>query len=202
MCAVPMLNNYSASAITQYKTYAVYCNYQKVNNTEASIAYFDLTLHYNSGFSAEKGIATSLCNGGSFRSTINTTNRNIQCTYMGNPIKTNGYLASTKVIAPMSTQNTDNFIYFTSKVIRDINDNVLDINNIKLDKILLGDVNLDGKVDLKDADLIMNCMANPDKYKLNAKQIIAADVYNQGDGVTNSDALEIQRYVNGQVSHF
>ncbi len=71
MCAVPMLNNYSASAITQYKTYAVSCKYEKVKGNNY-MAYFDLTLHYNSGLTGEKAIATYLCNGGTFRSTINT----------------------------------------------------------------------------------------------------------------------------------
>ncbi len=125
MCAVPMLNNYSASAITQYKIYAVSCYYRKEDSTSANMAYFDLTLHYNSGFTGEKAIATYLCKGGTFRSTVNATSRNIQCTYMGDSIKTNGCLACAKIIAPMSTGNTDSFIDFTSKVIRDINGNAL-----------------------------------------------------------------------------
>ena len=201
MCAVPMLNNYSASAITKYKTYAVCCKYNKVSGNNY-MAYFDLTLHYNSGFTGEKAIATNLCKGGTFRSTINTTSRNIQCTYMGDPIKTNGYLASAKVIAPMSTENNDNFIYFTSKVIRDINGNALNVNNIKIDKILMGDVNLDGKVTEEDATRIIMYLGNQDEYDLSEKQKIAADVYNTGDGITGNDANRIREYVNGQISHF
>ncbi len=201
MCAVPMLSNYSASAVTQYKTYAVCCNYEKVSGNNYT-AYFDLTMHYNSGFTGEKAIATYLCNSGTFRSTINTASRNIQCTYMGDPIKTNGYLAFAKVIAPMSTKSTDEFIYFTSKVIRDINGNALSTENIKMDKILMGDVNLDGKVTEEDAILIMNSIANPDEYKLNAKQRMAADVYRTGDGVTNGDAATIMEYVNGEIRNF
>lgn len=202
MCAVPMLNNYSASALTQYKTYDVSCYYKKTNSKEANMAYFDLTLKYNSGFTAEKCIETYLCRGGTFRSTINTTNRNIQCTYMGDPIKSNGYLASAKVIAPMSTLGTDNFIYFTSKVIRDINGNALDVNNIILDKILLGDVNQDGKVTKADAECIIKYLGNQDENDLTERQKLAADVYSRGDGVTGNDANRIMEYVNGKISHF
>jgi len=201
ICAVPMLSNYSASAVTQYKTYSVCCNYEKVSGNNYT-AYFDLTMHYNSGFTGEKAIATYLCNGGTFRSTINTASRNIQCTYMGDPIKTNGYLASAKVIAPMSTKSTDEFIYFTSKVIRDINGNALSTDNIKLDKILMGDVNLDGKVTEEDATRIIMYLGNQDEYNLTEKQKIAADVYKTGDGITGNDANRIREYANGQISHF
>lgn len=201
MCAVPMLNNYSASAITQYKTYAVCCNYEKVKGNNY-MAYFDLTLHYNSGFTGEKAIATYLCKGGTFRSTVNATNRNIQCTYLGDPIKSNGCLACAKIIAPMSTGNTDSFIDFTSKVIRDINGNALSTNNIKLKKILMGDVNLDGKVTEADATRIIMYLGNRDEYDLSEEQLIAADVNNTGDGVTGNDANKIMEFAYGQISHF
>lgn len=202
MCAVPMLNNYSAIAITQYKTYAVSCYYRKEDSTSANMAYFDLTLHYNSGFTGEKAIATYLCKGGTFRSTVNATSRNIQCTYMGDSIKTNGYLASAKVIAPMSTLGSDKFVYFTNKAIRDINGNALNINDIILDKILMGDVNEDGKVNKDDAECIINYLGNQDDNPLKYRQILAADVDNTGDGVTGNDANRIMEYVNGKISHF
>ena len=100
----------------------------------------------------------------------------------------------------MSTKSTDEFIYFTSKIIRDINGNALSTDNIKLDKILMSDVNLDGKVNLMDSTLIMHALSNPDKYKLSEKQIYAADVYERGtSGITNQDALEIQKYANAGI---
>ena len=102
----------------------------------------------------------------------------------------------------MSTENNDNFIYFTSKVIRDINGNALNVNNIKIDKILMGDVNLDGKVTEEDATRIIMYLGNQDEYDLSEKQKIAADVYNTGDGITGNDANRIREYVNGQISHF
>ena len=71
-----------------------------------------------------------------------------------------------------------------------------------------GDANNDTNVDMADVVLIMQALANPDKYGLNGsdshhitKQGIAnADVSNKGDGITSADALEIQRYLLGLIS--
>lgn len=55
-----------------------------------------------------------------------------------------------------------------------------------------GDVDESGDVNINDAVLIMQSIANPDKYKLTEKGRDNADVVNRGDGVTSSDALAIQ----------
>ena len=68
---------------------------------------------------------------------------------------------------------------------------------------LKGDVNNDGTVDLGDAVLIMQFIANPSKYGVNGsddrhiteKGYRRADV--DGEGVTNMDALTIQKYLLG-----
>ncbi|MBR4626440.1 MAG: carbohydrate-binding domain-containing protein [Ruminococcus sp.] len=62
-----------------------------------------------------------------------------------------------------------------------------------------GDVNCDGEVNMADAVLVMQSIANPDKYILTAQGEDNADVANRGDGVTNTDALTIQRYKLGLV---
>lgn len=56
---------------------------------------------------------------------------------------------------------------------------------------LKGDVNLDGKVSLADAVLIMQALSNPDDYKLEGQRKLNADTNSDG-GVSPSDALEIQ----------
>ena len=61
--------------------------------------------------------------------------------------------------------------------------------------ILYGDANVNGKVDVSDAVLIMQSLANPSKYKLTEEGKANADCFNNGDGVTNMDALSIQRYM-------
>ncbi|MDE6780986.1 MAG: glycoside hydrolase family 9 protein [Ruminococcus sp.] len=60
------------------------------------------------------------------------------------------------------------------------------------DKTLIGDANLDGKVSLADAVLIMQALSNPDEYKLTGQAEKNADVLGNGDGVTPKDALAIQ----------
>ncbi len=63
-----------------------------------------------------------------------------------------------------------------------------------------GDSNCDGTVNLADAILIMQYKSNPNKYKLSTQGAANADVVGNGDGVTNLDALEIQKYRLGLVS--
>ena len=60
-----------------------------------------------------------------------------------------------------------------------------------------GDANNDGSVDMGDVVLIMQTLANPDKYKLSGAGIYNADVSEAGGGITNSDALAIQMYLLG-----
>ncbi len=70
-----------------------------------------------------------------------------------------------------------------------------------------GDANCDGKVLLNDAVLIMQSLGNPDAFGENgsdANHITAdgmknADVYDNGSGITNQDALQIQSYLLNMV---
>ena len=56
---------------------------------------------------------------------------------------------------------------------------------------LYGDANCDFEVSMADAVLIMQSLANPDKYVLDGIGRINADM--DGDGITNADALAIQK---------
>jgi endoglucanase len=60
---------------------------------------------------------------------------------------------------------------------------------------LWGDANCDSKVDISDAVLIMQSQANPSKYSLTEQGKANADVNLNGNGVTNADALAIQKYL-------
>ena len=60
-----------------------------------------------------------------------------------------------------------------------------------------GDANCDGTVDISDAVLIMQTLANPSKYQMNDNGKANADVTGNGDGVTALDAQFIQRYCLG-----
>ena len=66
-----------------------------------------------------------------------------------------------------------------------------------------GDANCDGTVNLSDAILVMQVLGNPDAYGADGSDksaitdqgMLNADCYNTGDGITNNDALSIQKYL-------
>ena len=65
-----------------------------------------------------------------------------------------------------------------------------------------GDANCDGGVDMADAVIILQALANPNKYGVNGTDekhitelgILNGDVYENGTKLTNNDALSIQKY--------
>lgn len=200
--ATGQLNKYTGKCgkrfpTTKSKTYVLYNVGQNRN-----ITYFNYNLSYQSNVIAESSEATALCNGGQFHSTHNESTRKIQNTYNGSAIGTTGALVSTKLIVPMDTDSIFDVVTYSNAVIRNQNGTTLSPASITMDEVLLGDVNLDGVVDDLDVEFIMKCITNPDRYKMTQKGKDAADVYHRGDGVTASDAFEIQRYVQGQINHF
>ena len=64
---------------------------------------------------------------------------------------------------------------------------------------LWGDANCDDKVNLADAVLIMQNKANPSKYTIKAQGELNGDVDENGNGLTNKDALKIQQFMLGLV---
>ena len=71
------------------------------------------------------------------------------------------------------------------------------------DEILYGDANCDSQINMADVVLVMQSLANPPKYGLEGtdKTHITkqgqdnADVAERGSGITNLDALSIQKYL-------
>lgn len=76
-------------------------------------------------------------------------------------------------------------------------------HNVYLIKRNYGDANCDGNVDMADVVLIMQALANPDKYDLNGTDEnhitfvgrANADVEPSVEGLTTEDALTIQKYL-------
>lgn len=68
-------------------------------------------------------------------------------------------------------------------------------------KMFYGDANCDEEVNLADAVLIMQNMANPSKYKITEQGKLNGDVDENGDGLTPNDAFKIQQYVLGIISN-
>lgn len=72
-------------------------------------------------------------------------------------------------------------------------------NTIDLLNAVEGDANLDGEMNMADAVFTMQAVSNPDKYGIGsedgmtAQGTFNADLYEPGSGITNADALAIQR---------
>ena len=70
----------------------------------------------------------------------------------------------------------------------------------ELKATLIGDANCDGEVNMADAVLIMQYLANGDVYGLGKKDgitklgLVNGDCYMPGTGITNNDAVTIQEY--------
>ncbi|MBQ8297844.1 MAG: Cohesin domain protein [Ruminococcus sp.] len=61
------------------------------------------------------------------------------------------------------------------------------------DATLYGDADLDGSVTINDAVKVMSYVTNKEQYPLEPQGLINADVYQCGDGLSNMDALAIQK---------
>ncbi|MBQ8181844.1 MAG: dockerin type I repeat-containing protein [Ruminococcus sp.] len=199
LCTVPMLSMITANAAEteQSKTYVVYHIAQN-----SSIAYFDFSINYDSDVIANESTATSLLDGGYFRSTNNETSRKVQNTYNGDAIGGTGVLTSTKLYAPMTTTSIFDKITYTNPVIRNASNITLSPTSITMEAILLGDANQDGVVDSKDADAISAYIANPSASPLSAAGLDAADVQARGNGLNANDVLMIQQYIGGYINNF
>ncbi len=62
-------------------------------------------------------------------------------------------------------------------------------------EVVFGDADLNGVVELNDAVKVMCSITDSDNSAMTAEEINAADVYQRGDGISNMDALAIQKYL-------
>ncbi|MGN0580036.1 MAG: GDSL-type esterase/lipase family protein [Ruminococcus sp.] len=63
------------------------------------------------------------------------------------------------------------------------------------EKVLYGDANLDGEINVNDVVSVMCYSAAPETISFSEAELEAADVYLHGDGVNGSDAVTIQKYL-------
>ena len=163
LSVAPMINSFSANAVvTKYKTYVLYNVASKSN-----ITYFHFLLNYNNGVTVEKAESTSLCQNGYFNCLNGTFNQGTtyqEITYNGPEIGATGTLCSTKFIVSMNTESLYDVISRSNVTIRDNNRVVISPTSIYMEEILLGDVDLNGVVNNKDAELILKFISNADAY--------------------------------------
>lgn len=197
MCAVPLTGNFSVSAASseQYNTYVIY-----YDTTKLGVAEFELSFSYDSDVVAEPCMKTSLCNGGNFNSTIYAVSRKVITTYKGSAINQKGTVATSKLLIPLNVnEGIFDKISCENNVVKNAAGSNMTPSSVSIDAVLLGDSNGDGKIDMSDAVLIQQYIANPTKYPI--EDLRAADV--DGDGeITDNDSLMIQRFKADIIQHF
>jgi hypothetical protein len=62
-------------------------------------------------------------------------------------------------------------------------------------KVLWGDANCDGNVDISDVVALRRYLTNSTKFPLTAQGLLNADVQNNGGGLNAQDAVAIQQFV-------
>ena len=120
------------------------------------------------------------------------------------------YTKSSSLIESIKKYCTENgYTYYASSTLdlvtpgQKIGSQLLTGNSSDDKSTLKGDANMDKTVDLSDVVLIMQALANPNKYGLNGTDKThiteqgAANADTDGDGLTVNDALAIQRMLLG-----
>lgn len=64
-----------------------------------------------------------------------------------------------------------------------------------ISEIYYGDIDMNGEITISDAVEILSNVSNSEKYPLNSEQLDRADVYQRGDGLSNMDALSVQKLI-------
>ncbi len=121
--------------------------------------------------------------------------------------------SATGAIYTVKTADESSFGSYSVKITtKDGTEKTVSVANIKkadttADEMIHGDANCDGGVDMADIVIIMQSLANPNRYGINGSDErhitvqgqLNADVEDSGNGVTGADALKIQRFLLGII---
>ena len=127
--------------------------------------------------------------------TLDTSKGNTVILTKGTNEGDSSYLDSFKILTDVEEHTVEAIPEANIKETHDKDKNI-DIYIITVkeaEAVLYGDANCDGVVDISDAVIIMQSISNPSKYKLTEEGRKNADVTGKNDGVTNNDALAIQK---------
>lgn len=193
-CALPLMNNISASADTaNFDTYRLYFDVNK----NSGVAICSMNFKYNYGDMKANGepfqvgnLGDSLYSGGGreFGTAYYTNNNG------------NIYDAGTLFTLTIGTPGYIwNYITDFSVTVKDQDEVELNQSLVKISTVLVGDANDDGKVDNNDVTAIYSYLTDADLHPLNSPR--GADT--NRDGVVDfTDAVNIYNYLNGQLEGF
>lgn len=193
LCIVPSA---SAEVSGKYKTYSYY--FEAKPNTyigicKANTTYDTSNVEYYRNCNGNLGGKFSVSNTGS------GTTKKVSVEYRNSsPTNESGYLGY--VTFKTTSELSSSFFKITS-LVNDRGNNLIVDESIEIIPILMGDVNLDGRVEIADATLILQSLTNNVYYELSEKGKLAADV--NFDGVVNrADAEIIQQLDAGMINGF
>ncbi len=193
LCTIPLASSLSASASGLQNTYRIYYDAQKTG-----IANFEVNFTYSGDVVAEPSMKTSLCANGNFNSIHYPLSSKVVTTYQGNAITQTGTLATTKLLSSTGIDNIYDVLSFSNPVAKNANGNKMSPSSIAIDVVLVGDADNNGFIDICDVVVINSYLSNPAMNPL--ANSYAADA--NGDGsITEDDALLVQQYLAGIISH-
>ena len=126
----------------------------------------------------------------------------------------NGCGGEDNIVDEINYEGTNEQWEILSKSIEPHNDPIIKCTNLhfnvdeptqEAETHIYGDTNGDGQIDMSDAVMIMQALANPNKYGINGTdpKHISAEGFKYGDadgnGLTVNDALRIQQYLLGHI---
>lgn len=181
-CIVP-----SASAVVsgKYNTYGYY--FEVPENTYVKTC--NANLSYNPNYYEFIMSRTGSLDGSFIVNDIGITDssKKLYIEYSNSsPSANKGYLGFVALKTNYSSAPT-----FNITLVKNDRNNTLTTSTVKANKVLMGDVNQDTHVDIADATLILQHIANEDGYPLTKNGMFAADVNFDGS-ITAADAHLIQ----------
>ncbi len=201
LCALPMMNGAAANAVRpgQYDTYMVFCDVE----ANSGVQYCSMIVVHN-GEDGAQAMHGNLGNGDMQTYITNRVDGKVSYATMydaNGALAAKGTVFKVKVVTEPKEPEEEIPFEVDEPSAFDVNYTFLGKGVATTEIVMLGDVNGDKCVNILDAVLIQQHLANSTNYPLNKKAFRAADV--NYDGVVNDeDALLIQKYEAGSISNF
>lgn len=199
LCALPTANATVANATETLNTYRMYVDVKEnsgISSCTVATRYVDNMTFIEEQIGNLGGKVSSARLGGRGIGD-GTKNQYVECYYKasGN-LALSGTLFTMKYISNNTYKENESMfeVYLENSAGTKLSDDL-----VSCTAVLVGDANNNGIVDISDAVLIKQFLANPSEYPLG--NVRAADANNDGV-ITDEDATLIQQYLANLIKHF
>lgn len=201
LCALPMMNGIAANAVRpgQYDTYMVFCDIE----ANSGVQYCNMIVVHN-GEDEAQAMHGNLGNGDINTYITKRVDGKVSYATMYDAkgaLTTTGTVFKVKVVTEPKNPGEKVPVEVDEPSAFNVNYTFLGNDVAKAYTVMIGDVDGNDIVNINDAILIKQHLANANKYPLDKRALRAADV--NYDGIVNdADALLIQKYEAGSISNF